>query len=49
MSMQRTVVPGYLDNRRCGKKMVATFRLCSEQLSAQVGDLEGGLLKLLPW
>lgn len=27
---------GYLDNRKCAQKMVATFRLCSEQLSAQV-------------
>ena len=28
---------GYLENRKCAQKMVATFRLCSEQLSAQVG------------
>lgn len=27
---------GYLENRKCAQKMVATFRLCSEQLSAQV-------------
>ncbi|CAN0221029.1 unnamed protein product [Ectocarpus sp. 6 AP-2014] len=26
---------GYLENRKCAQKMVATFRLCSEQLSAQ--------------
>ena len=26
---------GYLENRKCGKKMVATFKLCSEQLSSQ--------------
>jgi dynein heavy chain len=26
---------GYMDNRKCAEKMVATFRLCSEQLSAQ--------------
>ena len=26
---------GYMENRKCAEKMVATFRLCSEQLSAQ--------------
>jgi dynein heavy chain len=26
---------GYLDGRACAKKMVSTFKLCSEQLSAQ--------------
>ncbi|CAM9544257.1 unnamed protein product [Chrysoparadoxa australica] len=26
---------GYLENRKCAQKMTATFRLCSEQLSAQ--------------
>ena len=26
---------GYMENRKCAQKMVATFRLCSEQLSAQ--------------
>lgn len=30
---------GYLENRKCAQKMVATFRLCSEQLSAQVSIL----------
>lgn len=36
---------GYLENRKCAQKMVATFRLCSEQLSAQVGcgDFRNGL------
>lgn len=32
---------GYLENRKCAQKMVATFRLCSEQLSAQVIRLKG--------
>ena len=26
---------GYLHNRKCAQKMVATFKLCSEQLSSQ--------------
>lgn len=30
---------GYLENRKCAQKMVATFRLCSEQLSAQVSTV----------
>ena len=26
---------GYMENRKCAQKMVATFKLCSEQLSSQ--------------
>ncbi len=26
---------GYMENRKCALKMVATFKLCSEQLSSQ--------------
>ena len=26
---------GYMENRKCAEKMVATFKLCSEQLSSQ--------------
>lgn len=33
---------GYLENRKCAQKMVATFRLCSEQLSAQVSAITRG-------
>lgn len=37
---------GYLENRKCAQKMVATFRLCSEQLSAQASFLVfGGVLR----
>ena len=31
----KTFSYGYMENRKCAQKMVATFRLCSEQLSSQ--------------
>lgn len=29
---------GFAQAKECGAKMVTTFKLCSEQLSAQVSD-----------
>lgn len=33
---------GFAQAKECGAKMVTTFKLCSEQLSAQVGAKKGG-------